>query len=657
MARIAVFICHCGRNIAGSVDIEELKKKVAEIPDVVFVTNHHYLCSAPGQELVVSETKKHKFDAIVTAHCSPTLHEKTFHNCARLAGLNQYRHEVANIREQASWPHWDEPEMATKKAYTIIRETVAKVKRNLALEQIKIPVTRKAMVIGGGIAGIQTALDIADGGYEVYLVEKEPSIGGKMLQLSETFPTLDCPQCIATPKMNDVANHPNIHLMAYSEVEKIDGYIGNFKVTVRHKASYVDTEKCTGCGACIEKCPSKKIPSEFERGIANRTAIYIPFAQAVPNYPVIDADNCIHFKTGKCGVCQKICPVDAIDFEQVDKLEEIDVGAVVLATGYELYPLEKIPEYGGGKIPDVVDALYMERLLAPDGPTAGVPKRPSDGKTPKSVAFIHCVRSRDPEHGMPYCSRLCCMYLVKQAMLYKHSVHDGDVYDFYIDLRTNGKMYEEFYQRALEDEHIRFIRGRPAKIVQNGDKVQIWGTNTLTGQQIKVDVDMAVLAPAMIPNQKGLELIRKLRIPTDEYGWVKEQHLKLRPLESMTAGIFIAGVAQYPKDITDTVSQASGAAAKVLDIFSQPELERSPTIATVDSEICAGCGYCEEACAYGAIKVNPDRGIAEVNEALCEGCGACASVCPSGAAQHINFFKNQVHAMVFEATKEYEEMK
>ncbi|MCD6418281.1 CoB--CoM heterodisulfide reductase iron-sulfur subunit A family protein [bacterium] len=654
MARIGIFICHCGNNIAGAVDIAALVERVSHLPDVVFATDYKFLCSAPGQQLIADKIVEHKLDAVVNAHCSPTLHERTFRNVAASVGLNPYRLEVANIREQVSWPHWHDKELATKKAFIIIKQTLEKVRRNIALDDVKIPITRSAMVIGGGIAGIQASLDIADAGYEVYLIEKSPSIGGKMLQLSETFPTLDCPQCIATPKMTDVANHPNINLMAYSEVEKIDGYIGNFKATVRHKASYIDNEKCTGCGACMEKCPSKKIPSEFERGISNRTAVYIPFAQAVPNYPVIDADNCIHFKTGKCGLCQKVCPVDAIDFEQVDRFEEIEIGAVVIATGYELYPLEEIPEYGGGKIPDVIDALTMERILAPAGPTNGIVKRPSDGKIPKSVAFIHCVRSRDPEHGVPYCSRICCMYLIKQAMLYKHAVEDGHAYDFYIDLRTNGKGYEEFYQRAQEEDWITFIRGKPARIIQNGDKVQIWSTDTLSGRQIKLDVDMVVLAPAMIPSKAGQELLKKLRLATDEYGWVKEQHLKLRPLESMTGGIFIAGVAQYPKDITDTVAQASGAVAKVLDMFGQPELVRSPTIARVDQEICAGCGYCEKTCPYEAIKVDEVKKVAFVNEALCEGCGACAASCPSGAVQHTNFFKGQIFSMVLEATRDYE---
>ncbi len=423
---------------------------------------------------------------------------------------------------------------------------------------------------------------------------------------------------------------------------------------------------CSTCGACQFVCPTNAIkvsdwtdrpihpiPSEFDQGLVDRPAIYIPFPQAVPNTPVLDDTSCMHFKNDACGVCSAVCPTDAIDYKQVDKIEELDVGAIIVSTGFELYPLKKIPEYGGGEIPDVIDALTMERLLAPAGPTNGIVKRPSDGKIPKSIAFVHCVRSRDPEHGVPYCSRICCMYLIKQAMLYKHAVEDGRAYDFYIDLRTNGKGYEEFYQRAQEEEWVTFIRGKPARIIQNGDKVQIWSTDTLSGRQVKLDVDMVVLAPAMIPSESGLKLLKTLRLATDEYGWIKEQHLKLRPLESMTAGIFISGVAQYPKDITDTVAQASGAAAKVLDMFSQPELVRSPTIAHVDQEICAGCGYCEKACAYEAIAVDPVKHIAVVNEALCEGCGACAAACPSGAVQHSNFFKNQILTMVLEATRKY----
>jgi len=490
----------------------------------------------------------------------------------------------------------------------------------------------------------------------------------KILELAAEYGVTDVPYTERKNKWNEKCIMCGLCVRTCNEIMKI-GAIG---FAGRGDKRYVTTpmkeysDICATCGACEFVCPTdaikvsdwtdrpiKQIPSEYDCGLVSRPVISSPFAQAVPNLPVLDSENCMHFKNDACGICSDICPADAIDYKQEDRIENVEVGAVVVSTGFELYPLKDIPEYGGGKIPDVIDSLTMERLLAPAGPTNGVPQRLSDGKIPKSIAFIHCVRSRDPEHGKAYCSRLCCMYMVKQAMLYKHAVHGAEAYSFYIDLRTNGKGYEEFYQRCREEDWVHFIRGKPAKIIQNGDKVQIWSTNTLTGQQIKLDVDMVVLAPAMIPTPSGVELLKKLRLATDEYGWIKEQHLKLRPLESMTGGIFIAGVAQYPKDITDSVAQASGAAAKVLDMFSQPELHRSPTIATVNREICAGCGYCEANCAYEAIQVDPILKVAIVNEALCEGCGACAMSCPSGAAQHINFFASQIQSMVHEATMDY----
>ncbi len=487
-------------------------------------------------------------------------------------------------------------------------------------------------------------------------------------ELAQKYGVTDTPYSSRPEKWNTKCIMCGLCVRTCRDIEKVNaiGFAGRgYKrfITTPLK-QYSDV--CSTCGACEFVCPTgaikvsnwtdrpiKPLLSEFDRGLSGRPVVSIPFPQAVPNIPIIDAENCMHFKNNACGVCADACAPKAIDFEQKDKIVELDVGAIVIATGFELLPLEKIPEYGGGKIPDVIDALQMERLLAPAGPTSGVVVRPSDGRIPKSIAFIHCVRSRDPEHGMPYCSRICCMYLVKQAMLYKHAVHDGRAYSFYIDLRTNGKGYEEFYHRAQEEDYVTFIRGKPARIVQNGKKIQVWSTDTLSGRQVKLDVDMVVLGPAMVPSPAGIELLKKLRIATDENGWVKEQHLKLRPLESMTGGIFIAGVAQYPKDITDAVSQASGAASKVLYLFSQPELVRSPMIARVDAEICAGCGYCEKACAYEAIKVDPIKKVASVNEALCEGCGACAAACPSGAAQHTNFFKNQIISMVLEATREY----
>ncbi len=1115
--RIGVFICHCGMNIAGTVDVERVREEVKKIPGVVFATNYIYMCSEPGQALFEEKIKEEKLDGAVVANCSPTLHERTFRNAAARAGLNPYRVEIANIREQCSWPHGDYPEAATKKAIKIIKATVEKVKKNMLLYPPRIDIKKKAMVIGGGIAGIQTALDIADGGYEVYLVEKTPTIGGKMIILSETFPTLDCPQCIETPKMTDVSQHPKIHLLAYSEVEGVEGYIGNFKVKVRRKASFVDWDRCKGCGDCAEACPVE-VKNEWERNLTLRKAIYRPFDQAVPgvftidkrgippcrarcpihlnahgyvmavkagewkraqeivrkerdfvfaataaricthpcegeckrsevdspvairtikrfvtdwefreyggpeidteikeerdkkvaiigagpaglscafdlrklgykvtvfeklpkgggmlltgippyrlpkdilerevkvveglvevryNTPVdrelfreilneydavfiatgahksrgmgipgedlegvyhavsilkkinfgepvdlgkrvmvvgggnsamdaarsalrlgcevmvvyrrsraempaipeeveaameegiefhflrnpvefigrdgrlervrlikmelgepdesgrrrpvpvpgseyevevssvllaigerpdlsfvdgieltpwgtvkvdeltlqtsnpkvfaggdcvtgpntfIDAvahgkraavsihrflegkdlkegregelpwkselagDKSLAYRKGRivqphlpveeriktfseveltpaeedireearrcincsvcseCGLCVLACEPEAIVHDMVDRIEEIEVGAIVVATGFELMDMKNLPEYGGGKIPDVIDALTFERLLAPAGPTAGVPKRPSDGKVPESVVFVSCAGSRDPAHGVAYCSRICCMYLAKQAMLYKHAVHHGKAYVFYIDIRSNGKGYEEFVQRAKEDEGVVYIRGKVSKIFQRGDKVVVWGVDTLTGDRIEIEADMVVLATAMLPSPEAKRLASMLRLPADEYGWFQEAHLKLRPLETVTGGIFIAGAAVFPKDITDTVSQASGAAGKVLALFSKPELTREPTIAEVDVEVCAGCGNCEAACAYGAIEVDPVKRVAVVNEAVCEGCGACSAACPSGAVRLRNLSKEQIFDMVRVATEEY----
>ncbi|MCD6097542.1 CoB--CoM heterodisulfide reductase iron-sulfur subunit A family protein [bacterium] len=652
--RIGVFVCHCGMNIAGVVDVKRVVEAVLSHPNVVFAQDYIYMCSEPGQALVVQKIKEHNLDGLVMANCSPTLHEKTFRRLAQRAGMNPYMVEVANIREMVSWCNQEDKEVATRKAIRIVLTTVEKVLNNVSLIPIEVPVTKRALVIGGGVAGIQAALDIADSGYHVYLVEQSGSIGGKMVQLSETFPTLDCPQCILTPKMTDVAQHPNITLFAYSEVESVDGYVGNFTVRIRHKATYVDWDICNGCGLCIQKCPAK-VPDEFTRGLSTRKAVFIPFPQAVPNTPRIDPDTCLYFKKGICRVCEKVCELNAIDFEQKDSFEEIEVGAIVVATGFELYDIKKIPEYGGGELPDVVDGLQFEQLLAPAGPTNGVPRRVSDGKIPKRVVFIQCVRSRDPEHGMAYCSRFCCMYTAKQAMLYKQAVPDGEAYVFYIDIRSNGKGYEEFIERAKDEGGVVYIRGKVARVVPtpDGKRLEVWGADTLSGREVKIDADMVVLATAAIPHEKGIDVATKLHLQMDEYGWLKEAHLKLRPEETVTAGMFIAGTAQFPKDITDTVAQASAAASKVIELFSHDVITPEPIIASVDEEVCSGCGYCEENCAYDAIKLHPRRKVAYVNEALCTGCGACTIACPSGAVQLRNFFRHQILDMVDTISKEY----
>ncbi len=427
---------------------------------------------------------------------------------------------------------------------------------------------QRALIIGAGIAGMQAALDIANAGFEVVLVERKPSIGGHMLQLSETFPTLDCAQCILTPRTVEVGQHPRIRLYTYAEVVGVEGEVGSFRVRIRRRSAYVNWELCTGCGLCQEKCPAK-VSSEFEQQVGKRKAIYTLSPQAVPNKPVIDRDSCIYFIRGKCRACEKLCPTGAIDFEQEDSLIEEEVGAIVAATGFDLYPPPEIGEYGAGQIPDVLTGLQFERLLSASGPTAGRVLRPSDGTEPKEVVFVQCVRSRDPEHGMPYCSRICCMYTAKHAMLYKHRVHDGQAYVFYIDIRSAGKNYEEFVQRAMEEDDVLYIRGKASRVFQQNGKLVVWGSDTLTGQPVEIAADMVVLATAVVPEPASSHLGGILGIETDQHGFFREAHDNLQPMETSRPGIFLAGSAQAPQDIPDTVAQASGAAAKVVTLFQK----------------------------------------------------------------------------------------
>lgn len=655
MKRIGVFVCHCGLNIAGTVDVEKVVEEISKYPDVVFAKNYIFLCSQPGQELVEDAVKEHNLDGFIVANCSPTLHEKTFRHVAQRVDMNPYMVEVANIREQSSWPHEHQGKRATQKAIKIIEAAIKKLKRNMKLYTKRVGLTRRALVIGGGIAGIQAALDIADGGFEVILVEKEQSIGGHMAQISETFPTLDCPQCIMTPKMTELAQHPNIKLLTYSEVEDISGFIGNFTVQIRKKARSVDWDKCTGCGTCIEKCPGKPL-SKFNCNLNKGTAIYRDFEQAVPSYPVINKDACLYFQKGVCQVCSKVCPTQAIDYEQEDEIVEEEVGAIVIATGYDLMPIEELGEYGAGKYKDVVDGMQFERLLASTGPYAGDVKRPSDEKVPESVVFIQCAGSRDPETHYPWCSKVCCMYIAKQALLYRHNVHHGKAYIFYIDIRSNGKGYEEFVHRVQEEEGVVYIRGKVSKVFKRDDKMVVWGVDTLTGEIVEIETDLVVLATAIKPSEDALKLAHKTRLMTDNYGWFSEAHPKLRPVETVSAGYFLAGSAQAPRDIPETVAQASGASSKVLALFSKDFIESDPVIAEVDPEICNRCGYCEAVCTYGAVKLNPKTKIAEVNEVMCEGCGACAATCPSGAISHRNYTRSQIFDMISVATEDYDEI-
>jgi len=643
---IGVFVCHCGINIAATVDVEKVVEETKNYPGVIHAEDYIYMCSDPGQNIIRERIREKKLRGVIVAACSPTLHETTFRRTVASAGLNPYLFECANIREQCSWVH-ENRQWATQKAIRIIKTIVEKLRLNEALIPIKTPVTRRALVIGGGIAGIQASLDIADAGYETILVEREPSIGGHMAQLSETFPTLDCSQCILTPKMVEVGHHPNIKLYSYSEVEEVSGYVGNFKVKIKGKPRFIDFDKCIGCGICLGKCPVE-VASEFEQGLATRKAIYIPFPQAVPAKAVIDAEHCLYFQTGRCKICEKFCPTEAVDYNQKEEFVEEQVGAIVVATGYELYPVEKITEYGKGEYKDVINGLQFERLLSASGPTQGEIRRPSDGKIPKTVVFISCAGSRDPEHHLPYCSKICCMYTAKHALLYKHHIPDGEAIVFYLDTRTAGKDYEEFFTRAREEGKVTYIKGKPSRVIKEGDDLVVWSVNQLTGGKIQVNCDMVVLSMAIVSSSGVLELARKLKIQTNAYGFLSEAHPKLRPVESLVPGFYLAGCAQAQKDIPDTVAQASAAAAKVLDMFSQEELQHEPLVATVEEDICSGCEICISVCPYEAREIKPKNGkrVAEVNEALCEGCGACVAACPAGATQQRNLRDLQLSKMV-----------
>ena len=644
MKKIGVFVCHCGINISSTVDIEAVKEALKDYPGVAHIEDYKYMCSDPGQNLLKERIKEKGLDGVVVAACSPTLHENTFRTAVMLVGMNLYNCEIANIREQCSWVHKDK-KVATKKAKLIIKSVVEKALLNEELEPVKVPVTRRAMVVGAGIAGIQAALNIANSGYEVVLVDKNPSIGGRMAQLSETFPTLDCSQCILTPKMVEVSQNKNIKLMTYSEVVDVSGFVGNFKVKIKKKVKYVDWDKCNGCGICIEKCPVT-VSSEFNQGVGKRKVIYTPFPQAVPNKPVLDAENCTYFIKGKCQICKKLCPPDAVDYTQVDEFVEEEVGAIVVATGYDTYDISNMEEFGAGKIPDVIDGLTFERLLSSSGPTNGEVRRPSDGKIPKEVVFISCVGSRDPEHHFSYCSKICCMYSAKHAMLYKHRVPDGQPFIFYMDVRTGGKGYEEFYQRAQEEDKVIYLRGKVSKLYREDGKIVVCGIDTLSGKYVELNADMVVLATAIRPSAGVNEFARLLKIHYDENGFLTEAHPKLRPVESLSAGIYLAGCAQAPKDIPDTIAQASGAAAMVANLFASDHLLHEPLIAGVNEDLCSGCGFCVTVCPYDARKLNKEEGIVEVNEVLCEGCGSCSASCPSGAAQQKNFTDTQLVNMV-----------
>ncbi len=645
--KIGVFICHCGSNIGGTVDPAKVAESARALPDVAFASDTLYACSEPGQQGIIDAVKEHSLDGVVVASCTPRMHEATFRRAVERAGINRYMFEMANIREHVSWIGKDK-EANTNKASELVAMAVEKLRRDRPLIPKQFEINKRVMIIGGGVAGIQAALDCADGGLEVILVEKTSSIGGKMAKLDKTFPTVDCSSCILGPRMVDVSQHPNITLYAYSEIESISGYVGNFQATVRKKATYVDWELCTGCGLCMEKCPSKKSTDYFNEKVGLTTAINIPFPQAIPKKALINAEFCTKLIKGKCGVCAKVCPTKAIKYEMEDELVTENVGAVVVATGYDLFDYSVYGEYGAGKYPDVITGLQYERLLSASGPTGGHIKRPSDGKEPKNIVFIQCVGSRDKSVDRPYCSGFCCMYTAKQAILTKDHIPDSQSYVFYMDIRSPGKMYDEFTRRAMEEYGARYIRGRVAMVYPKGDKYIVRGADTLMGTTAEIEADLVVLAVGAEAAKGSPQLAEKLRISYDKYGFFMEGHPKLKPVETNTAGVYLAGSCQGPKDIPSSVAQGSAAAAKVLGLFSKDKLESDPQVSHVDIKRCVGCGKCVETCPFGAVKLIDFRGMpkAEVIETVCQGCGICTVTCPQGAIQLEHFTDNQILAEV-----------
>ena len=657
MQKIGVFVCHCGSNIAATVDVKKVAELALKEPGVCHAEDYPYMCSEAGQSRIAAAIKEKGLTGVVVCSCSPRMHEATFRKAAERCGLNPYMVEIANLREHCSWIHKDMTE-ATEKAVILMRAAVAKVHLNAPLQAGESAVTKRALVIGGGIAGIQTALDIADAGYPVDIVEKTPSIGGRMSQLDKTFPTLDCSACILTPKMVEAAAHENITIHTYSEVEKVSGFVGNFTVDIRKKARMVDLTKCTGCGVCQEKCPSRKTPNEFNRGLNTRSAIYTPFAQAIPNVPVIDTEHCIKFQTGKCGVCAAVCQAGAIDYTQRDEIITQTYGAIVVATGFDTIKLDQYGEYAYGQSKDVITSLELERIMNAAGPTKGHLERLSDGKAPKEIVFIQCVGSRcSDERGKPYCSKICCMYTAKHAMLIRDKYPDVNVTVFYIDVRTPGKNFDEFYRRAVEDYGVNYIKGQVGKVAPQSDgSLLVQGVDLLDNRQILKKADMVVLATAIEPNPDARKIATMLTASIDTNNFLTEAHPKLRPVESPTAGVFLSGVCQGPKDIPETVAQAGAAAVKVIGLLAKDKLKTNPCTAQADELLCNGCSTCANVCPYGAITyevrlvndhgIREERRVASVNSALCQGCGACTVACPSGAMDLQGFSNRQIIAEV-----------
>jgi heterodisulfide reductase subunit A len=658
--RIGVYICHCGVNIAATVNVEEVAKYAEKLPNVVVAKHYVYVCSSPGQSMIKDDIKEHKLNRVIVASCSPTMHEPTFRRVVADAGLNPYLFEMANIREQCSWVHPKEPEKATQKAKDLIRMAVAKSRLLERLQIKEAGVTLRALIIGAGIAGMRSALDLADRGFEVYLIEKAPSIGGRMAQLNELYPTSEYALDVLKPVMDAVTSHPKIKLFTNSELEALDGFIGNFKAKILVKPRYVTTE-CNACGKCETVCPIEVL-NDFDFGLNKRKAIYLPFVAAVPRTYVIDYENC-----NKCGKCIEVCERGAIDLKEQPIKMEVDVGTVIVATGHDIYEPPK-GEYGYKVYDNVITLHQLERLLDEKGPTKG--QLQVSGSTPKSVVFISCVGSRqEPGVYQPiekdqqlnrYCSRVCCTATFQNALTIKKKYPDARVYYLYRDVRSFGKGHEEYYKKACESGLLllKYKPESPPVVSRDQKGLVVTVEDVLTNNEtIAIPANLVVLNVGMIPRKDASDIQSKLRISKGADGFFQEAHAKLRPIDTPLDGIYLAGTTQGPKDITESTTMGSAAAAKASIPLARGKVEVEPTVSYVNEDLCKGCARCEEVCEYGAIKVEEtgpfDRVpmlVAKVTEAQCKGCGSCSVVCPTGAITMRHFTKEQIKAMVAAAT-------
>ena len=647
-SRVGVYICHCGINIEATVDTEAVARYAATLPQVVVARDYMYMCSDPGQDLIQQDVRDYNLNRVVVASCSPRMHETTFRTVVQEVGVNPYYFEMANIREQCSWVHPDR-EIGTEKAKELVAASVAKAALLEPLQERQVGVTSTALVVGGGIAGLEAALDIADAGYKAYLVEQQPSLGGRMAQLNKTFPRMEDAGALVLSEMERAISHPNVEVLAYSQVEDVQGYIGNFDVKVRRKPRFVDPDKCTSCGKCSEACVlADQIPDEFQMGLGWRAAIYRPFPRSLPATYTVDPDHCLLLTDGKCQEgppCALACPEQAVDFSQQERQETLKVGAIVLATGYDPFDARRKPEFGYDRYPGVISALEFERLAAADGPTGGRLVIPGTDRQPEHVVFIHCVGSRDKQLGNAYCSRVCCMYTAKQANVVLDQQPDARVTVFYMDVRAFTKGGEEFYDRA-RGRGVRYRRGNPSEVFRRGDKLVVRAEDTLLQRTIEVEADMVVLAVGLEPGAAGHDVAKLLKLSRTADGFLAEAHPKLRPVDTTSDGIFLAGTCQGPKDIPDTVAQAKAAASSALIPLSMGRAKVEAIVSSMDRERCVGCGLCEIACAYGALNLHPWRGIMTINEVLCKGCGACSVACPSKAITLGHFTQKQTLAML-----------